>query len=473
MNATCWQGLVSVLITVGVLQAEAATYQQQVNATRAAAVARGSNSVVVMVEAPSPARDGKVSARHFAPDANNAGFRNVDIQVDARAQASAHGTTVAQLFFGSRRSIARGVDTAHVFQSGSWLGRLSQWDLDPSHVAALFPGPVVNHSHVAGRTDSAKLLRRADYSALSNNVLHVAGVRRSGAGAPLMAGAYNALVVGGALRNIETPYPDIDAFYGGGRTRPHLVVPFAHASAAAPVVSAAAVRLNALAAQKKLTFPTTSRHGSDQLPVELIRAILMASASGNFQFTLKDEVMVNGFGTVGVTANGLDKRFGMGMLDVGAAESILNASGGPQAPYVAATGESGGGAGARQSAMTMTSKCDSPASGYSYHSGFSGTDNELVSYHVTPPAGGTLTASLVWLADLSREGSELVGHVDDFDLRLVDAGGETAASSTATQDTTENIRTAVKGGRTYQLEVSRKGDITKPWPFAIAWHLSN
>ncbi len=477
MKNLCWRSLLSVLVATSVAEAGAATYQEQVNATRAAAVAKGNNAIVVMVEAPSRARDGAVSTLHFAPELNNSRFRNVDIRTDAAAKASAHSNTVAQLFFGSSRSIASGISTAYVFHSRRWLDRLSLWDLDPSHVSGIFPGPVINHSHVAGPRDSSELLRRADYSALSNNVLHVAGVRRSGAGDHLMAGGFNSLAVGGAFRNIETPYPAIDELYGEGRTRPHVVVPFAHASAGAPVVAAAAVRLNALADQKKLTFPTEARHGSEQLPVELIKALLMASASPGFNFTHKEEVVVNGFGTVGVTANGLDKRYGMGMLNVGAAESLLRTSAGPvQACSSGASGaEPGIAIGAQQSPAAMASDCNGPESGYSYHPGLSGAGGTTASYEISPSNDGTLTASLVWLADIRRDGNALVGDVYDFDLRLVDAeaGSAAIASSAASADTTENVRATVKRDRTYRLDVTRKGGNQKPWPFAIAWHLSD
>ncbi|MGB5722288.1 MAG: hypothetical protein WBM34_16475, partial [Woeseiaceae bacterium] len=261
MKTIDWCAVVPVLVAVFAVPAETAAYQQKINATHPAAVAKGTNAIVVQVETPSRSADGKWSSKHYAPNIKDPQFKSVDIRVDAAAQVSSHSNTVAQLFFGSRRSIARGIDTAYIFHAGSWLGRLSRWDLDPEHVSELFPGSVVNHSHVAKPPISGKLLRRADYSALSNNVLHVAGVRRGGPGDPIMAGGYNSLVVGGAMKNIETPYPVIDELYGEGRTRPHVVGPYPNASAAAPIAAAAAVRLNALAADKALVFPTTSRHG--------------------------------------------------------------------------------------------------------------------------------------------------------------------------------------------------------------------
>ena len=481
MKSLDWRTLLPLLVAVSVVQAEAATYQQQIKATSAAIAAKGTNSIVVQVEAPARSADGKWSAKNFAPDPNDAQFKGIDIRVDAAAKTSQHSNTVAQLLFGTRRSIARGIDTAYIFHSGSWLGRLSRWDLDPAHVSQLFPGPVVNHSHVAKPRTSGKLLRRTDYSALSNNVLHVAGVRRVGPGEPMMAGGYNSLVVGGAVKNIETPYPVIDEFYGEGRTRPHLVGPYPHASAAAPIAAAAAVRLNALAAENELVFPTTSRRGSEQLPVELVKAILMASASADFEYTYKKEVLVNGFGTLGITANGLDKRYGMGMLNVSAAEQILNSelrSGEESlACSSAGTGNASGKAPfAQQRSVTLSSSCPAAATGYSYHSGTTGSDGRSAVFPIKPSRDGKLTASLVWLADVRRDANELAGSVYDFDLKLVDnAGSSTAplATSAANFDTTENVRASVKRDRNYALVVTRKDGGDTPWPFALAWILSN
>lgn len=462
-----------------VVQLPAFAYQQYINVPGPAVPAQGTNAVVVQVETPARGPDGKFSLRHFAPDRNDVQFRDVDIRVDAGARTSSHSNTVAQLFFGSRRSIAKGIDTAYVFDAGGWLGRLSRWDLDPDHVSALFPGPIVNHSHVAKPPIAAKLLRRADYSALSNNVLHVAGVRRTGPGEPIMAGGYNSLVVGGAVLNIATPYPVLDDFYGQARTRPHLVGPFPHASATAPIVAAAAVRLNALAAQQRLTFPSMSRHGSEQLPVELVKAILMAGASADFEYTNKGEVLVNAFGTLGITDNGLDVRYGMGMLNVAAAEHILRAHRGPARSATAcspASADAGSGVtiGAQQSSVVMSASCAATDSGYAYEAGLSGADGASAAFSVNPPSDGKLTASLVWLADIRRDGAGLTGRVHDYDLELVDMTDRTTsvAKSAAEFDTTENLRASVRQGRSYRLVVTRKGSTSAPWPFALAWHLS-
>ncbi len=264
-----------------------------------------------------------------------------------------------------------------------------------------------------------------------------------------MAGGYNVLVVGGAVKNIETPYPAADDFYGSGRTRPHLVGPYPHASAAAPIVAAAAVRLNALAAKKGLSF-SAARAGSQQLPVELVKAILMASATGDFNYSTRKETFVNSFGTVGLTANGLDKRYGMGMLNVGVAEQLLETA----------------------------SKRVSSGTGFDFKTGVSGTD--ATSYTIKPKHSGELTVSLVWLADLKAKSGKLEGQVYDFDLELVDVTSDIApgkqksvARSEATYDTTENLRVDVEAGRVYEIKVSRKNGVDTPWDFAVAWSLGN
>ncbi len=451
-------GLFAALVAC-VLMPEAIAYQQHINVTRTAAVAKGSNSVVVQVETSGSSKGGKASSRRYAPDLNHSEFKKVDIRVDPAAQTSDHSHTVAKLFFGQKRSITKGIDKAYIYHSNTWLRRLSAWDLSSSNVSMLFPGPVVNHSWVSSQKNSASYLRRADYSALSNNILHVAGVRRGGAGTNMMAGGYNSLVVGGAVKNIETPYPMADEFYADGRTRPHLVGPYPHASAAAPVVAAAAVRLNALAAKRKLLFPTISRAGSEQLPVELVKAILMASASGDFNYPTKKETHVNSFGTVGLTPNGLDKRYGMGMLNVDAAEELLE---------------------------SPSNSKPSTGTGFDFRTGFKGTSGNTVCYTIQPKRSGELTVSLAWLADLHPVEGRLEGQVYDFDLELVDVTSDAESQNTQKQvatsaslfDTTENIRVNVERGRTYEIKVSRKPGADqalsdKPWDFALAWNLAN
>ncbi|MFK8029186.1 MAG: hypothetical protein AB8G18_03040 [Gammaproteobacteria bacterium] len=464
MNAVNWR--FSVLATVAAFaMVEAAAYERFINVPRDAVTATGSNSVVVQVETLGASKSGQHSGLSFAPEVNDAQFKSVDIRVTAGAKSSQHSHTVAKLFYGKTRSVARGIKTAHVFRSTAWLGRLAQWDLDPTHVSQLFPGPVINHSWVAKPSSADKILRRADYSALSNNVLHVAGVRRRGAGDHLMAGGYNSLVVGGAVQNIQTPYPAINELYGEGRTRPHLVGPYPHASAAAPIVAATVVRLNALAAKKNMVFSTSSRNGSEQLPVELLKAILMASASGNFTYELKGEDLVNAFGTLGVTESGLDKRFGMGMLNIGAAEKLLQSTHYSQAVE-------------NQSVSQSAAPSVSGGSGFAYRQ-LGGETGQSESYTISPQRSGEFAASLSWLADMQNVDGKVDGVVYDFDLAVIEVSSDGAsqktekivARSTGRFDTTENIRVKLERGSTYELRVTRKDGVNKPWPYAVAWKM--
>lgn len=446
---------VSGLMGFGVCMAfacDAAAYQQHINVTRKAVEATGTNAVVVQVEAPSKDKAGNMSWRNFAPDKDNVNFQAVDIRLLTEAKTSQHSNTVAQLFFGSKRSIAKGIDTAHVYSTTQWLRAVNGWNLESASADTVFPGPVINHSWVMNSRQAPLILRRVDYSAVAHNILHVAGVKRGGAGSSLMAGGYNTLVVGGAIKNIAEPYATLDEFYAEGRTRPHLVGPYPHASAAAPIVAAAAVRLNALAVSKDISNRFSNSDHREQLPVALVKAILMASASTDFSYSARQQDYVNAFGTLGVTDNGLDKRYGMGMLNVDAAERVLLAT-----PDGVRAGETTAGRGFA----------------YATH-----TEGQELRYGLRPERDGLLVLTLAWLADVSRDNNTLTSRLDDFDVTVfgIDRTGASQAApvrlarSAATADTTESLRVNVTSGSRYDIVVTRKND-GPDWPFALAWNL--
>lgn len=441
-------------------------WKEVVFATHKGVAASGQNAIVVQVEANGPSASGVRSVLHFAPDLDSPKLSGVTIHVAAGAKESVHSTTVAELLYGPQRSIAQGIKQAYVFEAGAWITMLDRWDLNPAHAGSVFPGPTVNHSWVASVSASrnARLLRQLDYSAISNNILHVYGVRQKGSGEPLFASAFNGISVGGGKQNIDQAYPAIDDLYTGGRYRPELVGPYGAPSAGVPIVAAAAVRLNAQARQQGLKPMVASRAGSEQLPVELVKALLMAGASGDFVYFDKDQPLVNSFAAMGLTPNGLDQRYGMGMLNVAASEQIL-ASG-----MVPSLEDSGDQATPRQS-----------SGGFHFDAAFGGDKaNNTGTYYFSPDNDSELSASLVWLANIAVDQTQgtapaLNGTVFNLDLCLQDVTDEVVviAESKGIQDASEHLRVRLQAGHRYRLLVLNGSPAATSWPYALAWRVKS
>lgn len=423
-------------------------YKDLIQAQTKAVPARGENAAVVLVEASSANAEGK-SLESYTPQLDHKQFAKIKWHVDTSKGVSKHSQTVATLLFGQWRSIAKGIKEVHVYTTRRWLARVGQWDLDPTHVSQIFPASIVNHSWVTtlGKNRDAALLRRVDYSALSNNILHVAGVRRQGKGEALLSGAYNVLSVGGAWANIDKAYPAIDDVYGNQRHRPHLVGPFPYSSAATPVVAAAAVRLNALATSLSLS-PAKTRAQSEALPVEVLRAILMSSASGAFDFSHQDERRRNQYGAFGLSPNGLDVRFGMGLLNVAAAETVLRSG-------------------------VNTEDLHASRSGWRFVSPVDESGEQKPLRVPLIGEGKELAASVNWLADVAPtepDARTLKARLANFDLCLFDVTDERQLvhESAATQSSSENLRIKLAKDRRYELVVQPRDET--PWTYALAWH---
>jgi hypothetical protein len=158
------------------------------------------------------------------------------------------------------------------------------------------------------------------------------------------------------------------------------------------------------------------------------------------------------------TANGLDRRYGAGQLNV------------RNSYYIIAGGEQGSSEdGAPPSGIA--------ARGFDYDPRFGGSYSTNTTGTYPLPASAQprlLTASLVWNIDVtgpSGPGFNTAATLRNLDLALIDvaAGGTVVAASQSTVDNTENLWIVVPANAQYALRVTRTG--TFQWDYAIAWQL--
>jgi hypothetical protein len=158
------------------------------------------------------------------------------------------------------------------------------------------------------------------------------------------------------------------------------------------------------------------------------------------------------------TANGLDRRYGAGQLDIRNSYRILAA--GEQAST-----EDGNPASAV------------PALGFDFDPHFGGAagSNATATYPLAVQATpSVLSATLAWSLDVAGGGAgdfDPAATLSNLDLQLVDLdnGQAVVASSASTADNSETLWLVVPANAHYALRVVRTGSVD--WHFAIAWQL--
>ncbi len=384
---------------------------------------------------------------------------------------SGHATAVARLFYGNTSSIAPGITAVDAWLADDWLeaGCVSAGPGQP----CADDGRVANHSWVGSFNDPAAdsdLLRRVDWLAERDEVIHCAGLTNGGANRPLLASAFNVLTVGrsdgghGSGGSVA-----VDADYTAGRPRPALVVPQGTTSAATPVACAAAALLVQAGHQHPgwSTDPvanhTTTRRGAIVYNAEravVVRAALQAGAArvvpGNSDGTSLLDYRLD---PARQAANGLDSRFGAGQLDVSASYHIL--------------------AGGEQNSAEDQPDGQIAWQGFDYDPHFGGANgsNGRASYHFhTDAAPRQLYAALVW--PLHIDGGTPAAFdgratLHALTLRLYDVtgGGETlVAERDGAGDNSAHLWLPLAPGRDYRLQVDAAGPAFDG-PYALAWRM--
>jgi hypothetical protein len=194
---------------------------------------------------------------------------------------------------------------------------------------------------------------------------------------------------------------------------------------------------------------------------EVIKAVLMAGADRQTSNTTGADITDYRVASTNQSANGLDKRFGAGQLN------IYNSY------HVLAAGE-------QNSAEDYPSGGGTIASlGFDYDPQFGGADgtNNAATYNFSTGTGGAqLYATLAWHMDIAGgSGPNFSGAatLHDLDLFLYDvtASPVLVASSESLIDNTETLWETLDAGRNYRLQVVPKGSLN--WDYALAWRIES
>lgn len=380
---------------------------------------------------------------------------------------SGHATTVGRYFYGNSLSIAPGITAVEVFSASDWLqngylrtafGTAPQ----PRSTAARLG----NHSWI-GTLDmlTGNALRRLDWVISRDEYVTVVGLSNAGTNSPLLASAFNVISVGRSDGVHGRGSAAVDSDYTGGRVRPDLVAPGTVTSVAAPMVSAAAALLIETAATwpalstDPVTQSVTSRAGTlirNAGRSSVIKAVLMAGARRDVFADYRQAEADR-------SANGLDRRYGAGQLEIARSHRILAAGEQNSAEDLPA----GGG--------------NVQALGFDYDprfGGSGGTNMQATYYLPLPPADGTVTAALVWNLRINP-GTAVAFNgtatLYDLDLEMFDVTNPdqwvSVMRSAGTGENTENIHADVLHGRSYALRVTRgvvQGNFD--WDYALAWY---
>jgi hypothetical protein len=402
---------------------------------------------------------------------------------------SGHAEAVAKTFFGTLSSTAPAVTSIDVYNANSWLGSgFLKTPVSGNGSQPLFSSArVANHSWVGttndpqnGTTYDAPALRRLDWVIQRDEFTTVVGLANGGSNLPLMASTFNAIAVGrtDAGHAMGTPLVGLttyDTVYVAGRAKPDVVAPAVSTSLATPIVSAAAALLietahaNPGLSTDPVTQSTTSRAGAVIYNAEraaVIKAALMAGAlrttSGNVaapDITDYREAVGN------QTANGLDRRFGAGQVNIANSYRIIVAGEQNSLQDYAA---GGGAVGAR---------------GFDYDPRFGGSSgaNDVATYNLpVQPVDMQFSFALAWNLKIHGGSINYFNSTTTFynlDARLYDVTNPVSpvldASSASTIDNTENIHVNLTAGRAYQVQVVRPASqATFDWPYAVAWQIT-
>ncbi|MEQ1800598.1 MAG: dockerin type I domain-containing protein [Gammaproteobacteria bacterium] len=416
----------------------------------------------------------------WMPDILDAQFAGKTITNSSNAPAglySYHATGVGQDFYGISTSMAPAIANISAYSAGDWIGGGFLQTVNGSGGSRpnISTNRLGNHSWVgsAGTADTY-VLRRVDWLVETDEFIQVAGLNNGDGITPttyaLLAGAFNVIAVGRSDAQHAPGSLALDALYTAGRVRPDIVDPINSVSSATPHVSSAAALLietghaNPALSTDPVAVSMTNRAGvvvRNAERSEVIKAALMAGADRVTHNTAPNPTNLDLYrgAVANQTANGLDRRYGAGQLNVRNSYWII--AGGEQnstedgGPGPSATGR-----------------------GFDYDPafGFTGTSNTTATYPLPAQAyPSLLTAALVWNLDITGgtnpNSFNPNGYLRDLNIALIDLanGSAVVASSSSASENTENIWFVVPANAQYALRVTRTGNFTHD--FGLAWQL--
>jgi len=472
-------GLAAALFTLSIAPAHA-DYNDDVGYTvleaeLGAGLPDGSGVVVSQAEASALVN----GVQAWMPDPNNTEFTTKSIFNYSNAPAgifSGHATGVGRRFYGDITSTSPGITNITAYSSNHWLG---------SGYLRIYTGTglvyqplssasrIVNHSWIGNaggyNTDG---LARLDWTIETDETVQAVGFTGSTTNA-LLSSAYNVISVNNTAAPTNAGSASGGGIYTSGRTKPDIVAPTTTTSRATPrVASVAALLVDAANSNPSWStdpvgISTTNRNGDtiyNAERVEVIKAALMAGADRETSNTTSTDITDYRVNVADQTANGLDRRFGAGQLNVHNSYHIIAGS------EQNSNEDQAGGAG-----MIGTM-------GFDYDPAFCGSNgsNATATYYFAPTSGpARLAATLAWnlaIAGGSKNNFNGSATLYDLDLRLFDVTDSgnwvLIASSQSTAENTENLWQLLDGSKNYALQVGRgTAQGAFKWDYGLAWQV--
>jgi hypothetical protein len=472
-NLARYVSVASGLIFLGTYQAALATLKDDIGYTQlqtllGAQTPTGIGMVVTQVESG--------SSGSWMPDAANAQLIGKSIYNQSAATptgTSSHATGVAKDFTGTD-SVSAAINEIRAYDAGGWL-TTDFLNTGTSGLPDNQIGRIANHSWVASgfvngdgsfnAEVTSDALRRVDWLIETDEFLNVVGTQNNEANAnlALLSSAFNVITVGKTAGS-ATGSKSVDSLYSSGRSVPHVVTPYAYTSNGTPLVSSVAALLIEHAHNNPSLSQNdskTDRNGNTLYQAEyasVLKALIMAGA---------DRSTVNTYTTDNITdyridpsnqsANGLDKRYGAGQVNVFNSYTMLQAG--------------------EQDSEEDGNASDIGPSGFDYDESFGGSSsNSNANYGMgTISNASEIKISLVWNIDIkgvNRNSFDSSATLHNLDLSLIDVtAGSTVALSASTIDNTENITHTLEAGHQYKIQVNRTGSNFN-WNYALAWQVT-
>lgn len=436
------------------------------------AVPNGAGVKVAQVEA---AVNGNYAP--FLPDDPPSEFTGKTLTLKSGASdVSGHATSVAYNFYRIDKTIADGITEIDSYNADTWLGADFLLATGSSLKPRSTDARLANHSWIVSTPSPdpslLPILKRLDWVVMNDDFIQIAGESNGGTAPDVNAASFNAIIVGRTNGTQGAGTADLDSTYVAGRAKPDIVAPSGSTSGATPIVSSVAAALIQFAHENPTlslsrTATSANRAGLTIYQAEsseTIKAVLMAGAERRTYNRVIDpsdgDITNYRIDTPNLTTNGLDLRFGAGQVNIFHSYNMLAAG------QTDSTQDGGSGA--------------AGAYGYDYdeHFGGSNTSNAVASYTFTArPGANLLTSTLAWnLYVNGGTGPFFNGATTlyDLDLKLFDLSDASTpvAMSASTIDNTENLRTALVNGHSYELRVT--ADTTAgafDWDYALGWRL--
>jgi len=416
----------------------------------------------------------------WMPDTGNAEFTGktiTDVSGSLPGVFSGHATGVGKKFYGNVTSTSPGITTIASLLADHWLGngflRVNTGG-SPVFQPLSSASRISNHSWVGNAgIYNMDALARLDWAIETDEMVQTVGFNGTATN-PLLSSAYNVISVNNTAVPTTAGSASAGGIYTSGRTKPEIVAPAANTSSATPRVSSAAALLIEVAHNNPglSTDPagtsTFNRNGDtiyNAERVEIIKAALMAGADRATGNSTSTDITDYRVAAADRTANGLDRRFGAGQLNISSSYHIIAA--GEQNSSEDQPGGSG---------LIGTT-------GFDYDPAFGGSNgsNSTATYYFAPTSGpARLTVALAWnlsVAGGTPNNFNGTATLYDLDLQLYDVTDPgnwiLVGNSQSATENTENLWQLLDGGKNYALRVQRGVAQTAfKWDYGLAWQLT-